>query len=302
MIRRSYKDREQAFTEDEDIQMITRFLESSGRPRHIDEITKIVSWAHTSMLMAGIVEMALDGELDIDVNADGEVTMNLSDRRAYGSGRVYQRGSTWWIAYHVDGREIRESSGFVKKRDAEAMLKERIEAQKKPTMSFGPPVGSHFADSMKIDIHDDPVRPVADDPNAEGVANRQRASLSPGVDAQSRREGLPASGPGKKKPVSDDPDGTAKSVTGRKSLPKLDPGGYGPPARQREILAPVAPSAEKKPPVHLQPPRATPKVVEPNLPRKFTSERLANLYINQHRGDRLKWVIKEGLYVVDRAS
>src|SRR5207244_13589530 len=55
-----------------------------------------------------------------------------------GQGRIYQRGTVYWIAYYHRGRQIRESSkGFVYKNDgtksdgtdrraAEKLLKERL--------------------------------------------------------------------------------------------------------------------------------------------------------------------------------
>jgi len=43
-------------------------------------------------------------------------------RRAYGTGRVYLRGKTWWIQYYSNGQQIRESSGSDKKSVAEEKL------------------------------------------------------------------------------------------------------------------------------------------------------------------------------------
>ncbi len=43
----------------------------------------------------------------------------------YGLGRVYRRGSRWWIGYYVDGDERREPGGSTK-REAERKLKRRL--------------------------------------------------------------------------------------------------------------------------------------------------------------------------------
>jgi len=43
-----------------------------------------------------------------------------------GDGRDYQRGRIWWIAYYRDGKEIRESSGSTKRKDAVRLLRQRI--------------------------------------------------------------------------------------------------------------------------------------------------------------------------------
>ena len=51
-------------------------------------------------------------------------------RRDRGTGRVYQRGNTWWIAYHVRGIKVRESSHSSKKTVAIELLKTKlVEAQ-----------------------------------------------------------------------------------------------------------------------------------------------------------------------------
>ena len=43
-----------------------------------------------------------------------------------GNGRVFQRGQVWWIAYYVDGRERRESSGSRERREAVRLLRLRL--------------------------------------------------------------------------------------------------------------------------------------------------------------------------------
>ena len=43
-----------------------------------------------------------------------------------GNGRVFQRGQVWWIAYYMDGRERRESSGSRERREAVRLLRLRL--------------------------------------------------------------------------------------------------------------------------------------------------------------------------------
>ena len=43
-----------------------------------------------------------------------------------GNGRVYQRGSTWWVAYYDNGREQRESSGSRERKEAVKLLRQRV--------------------------------------------------------------------------------------------------------------------------------------------------------------------------------
>jgi integrase len=45
--------------------------------------------------------------------------------RPYGSGRVYRRGGSWWIAWCVDGKEIREPGGRTQ-RAASKKLRDRV--------------------------------------------------------------------------------------------------------------------------------------------------------------------------------
>lgn len=54
-------------------------------------------------------------------------------RRDYGSGRIYERGKTWWIQYYANGQQIRESSGSEKKQVAEEMLHQKmVDARTEP--------------------------------------------------------------------------------------------------------------------------------------------------------------------------
>lgn len=43
-----------------------------------------------------------------------------------GTGRIYQRGQTWWIDYSHNGERYRESSGSTKKKDARKLLQKRL--------------------------------------------------------------------------------------------------------------------------------------------------------------------------------
>ena len=43
-----------------------------------------------------------------------------------GNGRVFQRGSIWWVAYDCNGREYRESSKSRERKDAVRLLRQRI--------------------------------------------------------------------------------------------------------------------------------------------------------------------------------
>lgn len=65
-----------------------------------------------------------------------------------GTGRIYQRGETWWIDFSVDGERYRESSGSTKKKDARALLRKRMEEINRGT--FNPD-----ADEVTLnDLHD----------------------------------------------------------------------------------------------------------------------------------------------------
>ena len=43
-----------------------------------------------------------------------------------GSGRVFRRGSIWWVAYYHSGRECRESSKSRDRKDAVRLLRQRL--------------------------------------------------------------------------------------------------------------------------------------------------------------------------------
>jgi len=43
-----------------------------------------------------------------------------------GTGRIYERGDTWWVDYSFRGKRYRESSGSDLKKDAQALLRKRM--------------------------------------------------------------------------------------------------------------------------------------------------------------------------------
>jgi site-specific recombinase XerD len=49
-------------------------------------------------------------------------------RRTPGTGHIYQRGSTWWIAYRSEGRQTRETSHSTDQEAAAALLRKRLSA------------------------------------------------------------------------------------------------------------------------------------------------------------------------------
>jgi hypothetical protein len=54
------------------------------------------------------------------------VAPNEKRRRTSGDGRIWLRGTTWWIQYYVRGRQVRESSKTPKKMVAEELLRRRL--------------------------------------------------------------------------------------------------------------------------------------------------------------------------------
>jgi len=54
--------------------------------------------------------------------------MGRPSRRPRGSGHIYRRGTIWWLAYHVKGKLVRESSGTDIKSEAEKVLRARTAA------------------------------------------------------------------------------------------------------------------------------------------------------------------------------
>jgi len=57
-------------------------------------------------------------------------------RRDNGAGHIYQRGKTWWVKIHVNGKPIYQSSGSTKRKDAER-LRDRLLGQRHRGEIFG---------------------------------------------------------------------------------------------------------------------------------------------------------------------
>jgi integrase len=55
-----------------------------------------------------------------------EATTPRKPRAKPGSGMLYQRGETWWIKYHQDGRPFYESTGTKDERHARKILRDRL--------------------------------------------------------------------------------------------------------------------------------------------------------------------------------
>ena len=49
--------------------------------------------------------------------------MNERGRRRYGTGSLMLRGKTFWVAYHAQGKLVRESAKTGIKKEAEAFLR-----------------------------------------------------------------------------------------------------------------------------------------------------------------------------------
>ena len=65
-----------------------------------------------------------------------------------GLGRVYQRGSVWWLDYTVGGQRHREPTDAATKRDAQEILRERI-GNRKSGKVFGRPDRIMLAEYVK---------------------------------------------------------------------------------------------------------------------------------------------------------
>src|SRR3989449_4772172 len=50
----------------------------------------------------------------------------MSDKRERGTGRVFQRGTTWWIQYYVQGQQIRVSAETTDPKRAARFLRKKI--------------------------------------------------------------------------------------------------------------------------------------------------------------------------------
>ena len=74
--------------------------------------------------------------------------------RARGLGAVYLRGGTYWIAYHHNGRRIRESSHSIKESDAVRLLKRRY-AEAQSGRPVGPQIERTTLKSLTAMLLDD---------------------------------------------------------------------------------------------------------------------------------------------------
>lgn len=91
--------------------------------------------------------------------------MEPRTKRERGTGRVYQRGDVWWIAYSVRGRKFRESSHSTNCRDAERLLRLRLGQVA---------VGRHAPDAERVTF-EDLVSMVEADYKANGRRSLNRA-------------------------------------------------------------------------------------------------------------------------------
>ncbi len=70
-----------------------------------------------------------------------------------GLGRVYQRGSVWWVQYNHRGKKYRESSGSNRRSDAVKLLRKRQaelasgNPRRDAGFEYGTPTHRHGRDS-----------------------------------------------------------------------------------------------------------------------------------------------------------
>jgi integrase len=74
-----------------------------------------------------------------------------------GEGRVFQRGSIWWVAYSRNGHEIRESAETTDERKARKHLQKRLEEMKNPEF-VGPAEKKLDLDDLERKIEADYIR------------------------------------------------------------------------------------------------------------------------------------------------
>ena len=67
--------------------------------------------------------------------------------KARGQGSIFQRGSLWWVVYHVRGKRYRESSESTNRADAVRLLKRRL-----GDATIGKPVGPDVAKTTLADL------------------------------------------------------------------------------------------------------------------------------------------------------
>lgn len=73
-----------------------------------------------------------------------------------GFGRVYQRGSTWWVQYHWRGTRYQETSGSINRMDAIKLLRNRMAEMGKGQLRGPDLEKTTFADLVQM-IRDDYV-------------------------------------------------------------------------------------------------------------------------------------------------
>ena len=74
-----------------------------------------------------------------------------------GEGRIFQRGTIWWIAYSRNGQEYRESADTTDERKAKKFLQRRLEEVKKPEF-VGPAEKRLYIDDLANKIKSDYIR------------------------------------------------------------------------------------------------------------------------------------------------
>jgi integrase len=94
--------------------------------------------------------------------SEGVVLVDKATKRPRGTGSMWLRGSIWWIGYHRNGREFRQSSGSTRREDAENLLRKKL-----GDIAAGRPVHPR-ADRLK-------VSELLDDYLSEAELNRRRS-------------------------------------------------------------------------------------------------------------------------------
>jgi hypothetical protein len=74
-----------------------------------------------------------------------------------GEGRIFQRGSVWWLAYSRNGHEFHESADTTEERKARLYLQRRLGEIKKPEF-VGPSEKRLVMDDLERKIEADYVR------------------------------------------------------------------------------------------------------------------------------------------------
>src|SRR5262245_26026011 len=63
---------------------------------------------------------------------EDDMNTNGNGKRPRGTGRLFQRGGVWWIAYYHRGQEIRESAKTASEQKAGRLLRERLRTAGRP--------------------------------------------------------------------------------------------------------------------------------------------------------------------------